>query len=107
MEVRNTLVCIKLDPIAAEKKVGAIVVNTNSEMFSTGTIVSVGPGNQAALGARPETFDLVPGARVLVKHQDVRQHGNGLQKVQTYTEYTDESGVKIGIFEQSYVIAIL
>jgi co-chaperonin GroES (HSP10) len=107
MIVRNTLVAVKLDPIASEKKVGAIVVNTNGEMFNTGTVISVGPGNVASGGGRSETFDLTPGHRVLVKHQDVRQSAQGYHKTQTYTEYTDEFGEKVGIFEQSYIVAIL
>jgi co-chaperonin GroES (HSP10) len=89
-----------------ERKVGAITVSTNSDQFAEGTVVAVGPGSGGVAGGHTETFDLFPGARVLVKHQDVRQMGQGLHKVKTGTEYT-LNGEKVTIFEQGSIIGVI
>ena len=105
MQVRNTLVAVRLD-LPAERKVGSIVISTNSDEFAEGVVVSVGPGTIAAHGGRSETHDLHVGDRVLVKRQEVRQQGNAMMKRSTGTEYKDGEN-DITIFTEQYIVGIL
>lgn len=105
MQLRNTLVLVRIFDESI-KKVGAIVISTNAEMYAEAEILAVGPGNVSAAGARVETHDLHPGQRVLVKHQDVKITGQGVMKAKTYIEYAKDD-VKYQIFEQTHIVAIL
>lgn len=102
---RNTLVLVRMidEPI---KKVGAIIVTTNAEMYAEAEVLAVGPGNINSVGARIETHDLQVGQRVLVKHQDVKITSQGVMKAKTYIEYSKDD-VKYQIFEQTHIVAIL
>lgn len=102
---RNTLVVIELIE-EKERKIGAITIPTNSELYCEGIIQGIGPGNIGAAGARSETGDLKIGQRVLVQHQQVRQMGAGLAKSKCGIEYTRD-GKKFMLFEQANVLAIL
>lgn len=105
LQPRNTFIVVSLLEVA-ERKVGAITVPANSDQYCEAVVKAVGPGNIQATGGRSETFDLHPGDRVLVKHQDVRPHGQGLVKVKTGTEYQSGDD-KFTIFEQMHVIAVI
>lgn len=102
---RNTLVEVEIID-NKEKRIGALIIPDNSELYAEGYIRSIGPGNINAAGARSEIHDLCVGQRVLVKRYEIRQHGGGLMK--------NEAGVRLLIdekthllFEQTSILAIL
>lgn len=105
LQPRNTFVVLSLIE-QSERKDGGIVVPTHSDQFCEAIVAAVGPGSISAAGARPETFDLGIGDRVLVKHQEVRPQGQGMIKLKTGTEYKD-GDTKYTIFEQMAVIAVI
>jgi co-chaperonin GroES (HSP10) len=108
MQVRNTLVAVRLDPIAAEKKVGDIIVSTHGDQFATGVVTHVGPGNLHSEGGRSETHDLHPGDRVLVKAFEIRpgRIQGSMEKQPTSIEYTYQNE-KVNLYEQTFVALIL
>lgn len=105
MVPRNTLVLIELIE-TKERKIGNIVVSTNADQIGEADIIAVGPGTMQIPGARSETFDLVPGQRVLVKHQDVKMMGGQLIKAKVGFDMTD-GGKKRMLVEQTSILCIL
>ena len=76
IQPRNSLVVVKLIE-QAEKKVGAITVPTNADLYCEAEVIAVGPGNVSAAGGRSECFDLKPGQRVWVKYKEQKPMGGG------------------------------
>ena len=72
---RNSLVVLSLIT-EAERKVGALTIPTNGDVYTQALVVAVGPGNVSAQGGRSETFDLRVGQIVLVKHKEKHQRGD-------------------------------
>lgn len=116
MKPRNTLVLVRVF-LKPEEQVGQITVPTNQNEYAEGEVVAVGPGSLSAQGGRPETFDLQPGQRVLVKHKRriQRPSSMGAGPVTAYLDdglklrHQDQDGRpgELYLFEQSSVIAIL
>jgi|GEM_PF-2849928 len=106
IQPRNTLVVVKLIT-AAERKVGAITVPTNQECYTEAEVIAVGPGNVSAEGGRSETFDLMPGQRVWVKHKKkIRVGANASTFEDEGLPYRDGEEL-YHCFEQSSIIGIL
>jgi co-chaperonin GroES (HSP10) len=102
---RNTLVILELI-LKQERKVGAITVLANNELYAEAEVVAVGPGTKSAEGGVSETFDLKVGQRVWVRAKN---------KVRTQLgEGTDIAGIEYRdgdkvyhIFEQGSILGII
>jgi co-chaperonin GroES (HSP10) len=93
IQPRNHLVVVKLIE-QAQKQVGKIVIPTNAEKYTEAEVVAVGPGTVAAEGGRPETHDLKPGQRVLVRHKEDRVGPAG--------QYLELAGIPYRVDDQTY-----
>jgi co-chaperonin GroES (HSP10) len=100
---------VVLDLIAkAERKQGSITVPTHNDKFCEAIVMAVGPGNSMAGGARPETFDLKVGQRVLVTHKmPGREELTGQQVLKpTGLPYVDGEKTYT-LIEERYILGIL
>lgn len=68
---RNTLVVLDLIE-TGPKTVGKFLVPDGGGLYSEAIVIAVGPGTVSATGGVPETHDLKPGQRVLVKAKEQR-----------------------------------
>lgn len=107
IQPRNTLVVVKLID-KAERQVGKISVPTNRDCYTEAEVVAVGPGTVSAAGGQSETFDLMIGQRVFVKHKS--KHTRGPGDLGTLTDeglpYQD-GDESLRLFEQSSIVGII
>ena len=105
IQPRNTLVLVRLIE-KANRKVGAIEVPTNAEMYTEAEVLAVGPGTIMAGGARTEVFDLEVGQLVFVKHKEKRHPNPNYPAQLAGIEYKQDGGI-FYMFEQSSIVGII
>lgn len=106
---RNTLVLVRLFKKAEEQR-GKIVVPTGQQEYCEAEVLDVGPGNVSAEGGRSETFDLKPGQRVLVQHQQKVAGPDGVvrgYRPQGLPLKHKDGGGELFLFEQTAILAIV
>lgn len=76
------LVQFVLEP---DKMVGLIKVPTGENEYVEAEVLAVGPGTVSAEGGREDTFDLKPGAKVLLQHKKTTRGPGGQMGKQSFT----------------------
>lgn len=98
---------LKLDD-NTEKKIGAITVPANNDLYTEATVMAVGPGSVAAGGGVPDTFDLKVGQRVFVQHKEWQPEpltGKPTKKI-IGVEYRDGENL-FYMFDQHRILGII
>lgn len=103
---RNSVVILKLIE-QAERQHGSIVVPANKECYCEAEVMAVGPGSVMAGGARSETFDLLVGQRVWVKHKEKRPGPGGLPTLNDCGIPYQDGGIMYHGFEQGSILGII
>lgn len=114
VQPRNTFVLVRLF-LKSEEQVGNIVVPTGEHEYCEAEVLAVGPAPVQAAGGVSDTFDLEPGARVLVKHKKKIQRPSqvGDRPITAYMDeglrlqHQDDADGDVYLFDQFNILAVL